>query len=74
MVGISHPYLEEFLSEAIPAKDIEQAVKNKTAMNVLGNLRKVFAIDSVIAVQIIGDTTGTEATVCVGRGQRQTKE
>jgi hypothetical protein len=35
---------------------------------------KVFAIDSVIAVQIIGDTTGTEATVCVGRGQRQTKE
>ena len=48
-------YLEEFLSESIPAKDIEQAVKNKTAMNVLGNLRKVFAIDSAIMKESVSD-------------------
>jgi hypothetical protein len=48
-------YLEEFLSESIPAKDIEQAVKNKTAMNVLGNLRKVFAIDSAVMKESVSD-------------------
>jgi len=48
-------YLEEFLNESIPAKDIEQAVKNKTAMNVLENLRKVFAIDSAIMKESVSD-------------------
>jgi hypothetical protein len=48
-------YLEEFLSESIPAKDIEQAVKNKTAMNVLENLRKVFAIDSAVMKESVSD-------------------
>jgi hypothetical protein len=48
-------YLEEFLSESIPAKDIEQAVKNKTAMNVLDNLRKVFAIDSAVMKESVSD-------------------
>lgn len=48
-------YLEEFLSESIPAKDIEQAVKNKTAMNVLGNLRRVFAIDSAVMKESVSD-------------------
>ena len=41
-------YLDEFLKEAIDKKDIEQAVKNKTAFNVLENLRKVLAVDSVM--------------------------
>lgn len=41
-------YLDEFLNESVPAKDIEQAVKNKTAINVLENLRKVLAIDSAV--------------------------
>jgi hypothetical protein len=48
-------YLEEFLSESIPAKDIEQAVKNKTAMNVLDNLRRVFAIDSAVMKESVSD-------------------
>jgi len=48
-------YLEEFLNESIPAKDIEQAVKNKTAMNVLGNLRRVFAIDSAVMKESVSD-------------------
>jgi hypothetical protein len=48
-------YLEEFLSESIPAKDIEKAVKNKTAMNVLENLRKVFAIDSAVMKESVSD-------------------
>lgn len=41
-------YLDEFLNESVPAKDIEQAVKNKTAMNVLENLRKVLGIDLAV--------------------------
>lgn len=48
-------YLEEFLSESIPAKDIEQAVKNKTAMSVLENLRRVFAIDSAVMKESVSD-------------------
>jgi hypothetical protein len=48
-------YLEEFLNESIPAKDIEQAVKNKTAMNVLENLRRVFAIDSAVMKESVSD-------------------
>jgi hypothetical protein len=41
-------YLEEFLDEAIPAKAIAEATKNRTAREVLGNLRKVLAIDSAL--------------------------
>jgi len=41
-------YLDEFLNESVPAKDIEQAVKNKTAINVLENLRRVLGIDLAV--------------------------
>lgn len=41
-------YLEEFISEAIPTEAIEEATKNRTATEVLGNLRKVLAIDSAL--------------------------
>jgi hypothetical protein len=41
-------YLEEYVSEAVDQKDIAQAVKNKTAFNVLKNLQKVLAVDSVM--------------------------
>jgi hypothetical protein len=41
-------YLDEFLEESLPKKDFEQAVKNKTAYNVLENMRKVFAIDLAV--------------------------
>jgi hypothetical protein len=39
-------YLEEYISEAVDQNDISQAVKNKTAFNVLKNLQKVLAVDS----------------------------
>lgn len=39
-------YLDEYLREAIPSADISQAVKNRTAFNILENMRKVLAVDS----------------------------
>jgi len=41
-------YLDLYLENAVPKKDIEQATKNKTALHVLENLRKVLAVDSVL--------------------------
>ncbi len=41
-------YLEEFLNEAVPVEAISEATKNRTAMTVLGNLRKVLAIDTAL--------------------------
>lgn len=41
-------YLEEFIDEAIPAQAIQEATKNKTAYDVLNNLRRVLAIDSAL--------------------------
>ncbi len=41
-------FLDEFINETIPAEDLAQAVKNKTAYNVLENLRQVLAIDSAV--------------------------
>lgn len=41
-------YLEEFINEAIPFEAINEATKNRTAREVLSNLRKVLAIDSAL--------------------------
>lgn len=41
-------YLEEFLNEAVPVEAITEATKNKTAMTVLSNLRKVLAVDAAL--------------------------
>lgn len=41
-------YLEEFLEESIPTAAIIEATKNRTAREVLNNLRKVLAIDSAL--------------------------
>ena len=48
-------YLEEFLSEAIPTEAINEATKNRTAMQVLSNLRKVLAIDSALMSESVQD-------------------
>jgi hypothetical protein len=48
-------YLEEFLDEAIPAEAITEATKNRTAREVLGNLRKVLAIDSALMSESVQD-------------------
>lgn len=41
-------YLEEYIDEAIPADSILEATQNRTAMEVLSNLRKVLAVDSTL--------------------------
>ena len=41
-------FLDEFLKESVPTQDIKEAVRNKTAINVLENMRKVFAIDLAV--------------------------
>ena len=41
-------FLDEFLAESIEEKDIKHAVKNTTAYNVLENLRKALAVDTVM--------------------------
>jgi len=41
-------YLEEFIDEAIPFEAIQEATKNRTAREVLTNLRKVLAVDSAL--------------------------
>lgn len=56
-------YLEEFLNEAVPVQAINEATKNKTAMTVLGNLRKVLAIDSALMKESV------QGAVIDGRNQ-----
>ena len=46
-------YLEEFLDEAIPSQAISEATKNRTAIEVLGNLRRVLAIDSALMAESV---------------------
>ena len=41
-------YLEEYLEESVPTQAIEEATKNRTAREVLSNLRKVLAVDSTL--------------------------
>ena len=41
-------YLEEYIDEAIPKDAIVEATKNKTALSVLTNLRKVLAVDAAL--------------------------
>ena len=41
-------YLEEYLAESVPTQAIEEATKNRTATEVLSNLRKVLAVDSTL--------------------------
>ena len=48
-------YLEEFIEEAIPTEAITEATKNRTAREVLGNLRKVLAIDSALMSESVQD-------------------
>jgi len=48
-------YLEEYIEEAIPSQAIEEATKNRTAMEVLTNLRKVLAVDSSLMSESVRD-------------------
>ena len=46
-------YLEEYIDESIPSQAIEEATKNRTATEVLSNLRKVLAVDSALMSESI---------------------
>lgn len=48
MITTTSAYLDEFLTESFDPAEFSQAVKNKTAFNVLSNLRKVLAVDSTV--------------------------
>jgi hypothetical protein len=41
-------YLEEYVDEALPAEAVLEATQNRTAMEVLNNLRSVLAVDSTL--------------------------
>jgi len=46
-------YLEKYLDEKLPLADIEQAVKNKKALNMLNNLREALAVDMALSTESI---------------------
>jgi len=48
LVGAVSVYLDEFLEESISTEDLATAVKNKSAMSVLGKLRNVLSVGSVM--------------------------
>jgi len=48
-------YIEEYIDEAIPTQAIEEATKNRTATEVLNNLRSVLAIDSTLMKESVKD-------------------
>ena len=56
-------YLEEYLEESVPTQAIEEATKNRTAREVLGNLRKVLAVDSTLMSESVKEA------VMDGKGQ-----
>ena len=41
-------FIDEFIDESLPKEEFAQAVKNKTAYNVLENMRKVLSIDTAV--------------------------
>jgi len=41
-------FIDQYIDKAIPADTLNEAVKNKTAMKVLNNLRGVLAVDSTL--------------------------
>ena len=48
-------YLEEYVDEAVPAAAILEATQNRTATEVLKNLRKVLAVDSSLMSESVKD-------------------
>ena len=56
-------YLEEYVEESVPTQAIEEATKNRTAREVLSNLRKVLAVDSTLMSESVKEA------VMDGKGQ-----
>lgn len=53
LVGAVSAYLDEFLEESVSTEDLAAAVKNKSALNVLNNLRSVLSVGSVMMKESI---------------------
>ena len=48
-------YLDSYIEEAIPTQTIEEATKNRRAMDVLKDVRKMLSVDMVLANESIRD-------------------
>jgi len=46
-------YLDLYIEKTVPVQDIQEAVKNKHAINVLENLRKSLSIDKIMATESV---------------------
>ena len=46
-------YLDSYIAEAVPTATIEEATKNKRAMDVLSDIRKMLSVDMVLANESI---------------------
>lgn len=68
VVGAVSAYLDAFLQESVTESDLQSAVKNTTAMNVLSNLRKVLAVDSLMMKESV------QAAVLDGKQKMTTLE
>ena len=66
-------YLEEFLDEVVPVEAIAEATKNRTAREVLSNLRKVLAIDSALMKESV-QTAVVDGKAQIDALQKQVEE
>jgi len=66
-------YLEEYVDETIPAKAILEATQNRTAKEVLANLRKVLAVDSTLMSESVKEAVVDGKTQIDDLDQKVTK-
>lgn len=66
-------YLEEYIDEAIPKDAIVEATKNKTALSVLTNLRKVLAVDSALMKESVKEAVQDGKTQLDALSEQVTK-
>jgi hypothetical protein len=70
-------YLEEYIEESVPTEAIEEATQNRTAREVLFNLRKVLAVDSSLMSESVkeavvdGKTQIDELTAKVNKVEKE---
>ena len=66
-------YIEEYVDETIPAKAILEATQNRTAKEVLANLRKVLAVDSTLMSESVKEAVVDGKSQIDDLGQKVTK-
>jgi len=55
LVGSLSQFIDKYIDNAIPAEAINEAVRNKTATNVLKNLREVLSVNSALMKESVKD-------------------